>query len=354
MKFKNIIFIIVLIGGLLLIKFIFFPSESSKSDNKQNSKKSAPANVVAYIVKSKKLSNNVYASGTLVANEEIQLLPETSGKIVQLNFEEGSKVTKGQLLVKINDIDLQANYKKLQLQLELANQKADRQKKLLAINGISQEEYDSSLNQYNILKADIENIAAQISKTEIRAPFTGVIGLKNVSEGAYVNQNTLIASVQQINPIKIDFSVAEQYASIIKKGNKITFTVEGIKQELTGKVYAIEPKIDPDTRTLAVRALSTNDKNEIYPGAFAKIKLSLSDIDSALMIPTEAIIPDLKGKKLYRIKNGVAESIKVVTGLRNDSYIQITEGLLEGDTIITRGIMQLKPGALVKIIELKN
>lgn len=354
MSLKNIIIIVLLIGGLLVIKFVYFPSESSKGENKPASKGAMPSNVVAYVVKVEKLSNNVYASGTVMANEEVQLQPELSGKIIQLNFQEGSRVSKGQLLVKINDADLQANYKKLQLQLSLADEKQQRQKKLLAINGISQEEFDVSQNQYNVIKAELEFASAQIAKTEIKAPFDGVIGLKNVSEGAYVNQSTVIASIQQINPVKIDFSISERYASIAKKGDNLEFSIDGLDGNFKGEVFAIEPKIDMATRTLQVRAICANSKNEIYPGAFAKVKLALSDIDSAMMIPTEAIIPDLKGKKVYRIKNGVAESVKVITGLRNDSQIQITDGLSIGDTIVTRGIMQLKPGASVRITELKK
>ncbi len=354
MKFKNIIIMVVIIGVLLGLKFIFFPSQSSKTDTKPGAKSAIVANVVVYIIKAEKLSNNVYASGTVIANEEVQLQPELSGKIMQLNFQEGSKVTKGQLLVKLNDADLQANYKKLKLQLDLSNEKLGRQKQLLAITGISQEEFDISQSQYNTVKADMEYVMAQIAKTEIKAPFDGMIGLKNVSEGASINPSTIIATIEQINPVKIDFSISERYSSIVKKADKLSFSIEGLKKDATGEVFAIEPKIDMATRTLHVRAICANSKNDIYPGAFAKVKLILGDVDSALMIPTEAVIPDLKGKKVYRVKNGVAESVKVTTGLRNDAQIQIIEGLSEGDTLITRGIMQLKPGTPVKITEIKK
>jgi membrane fusion protein (multidrug efflux system) len=177
--------------------------------------------------------------------------------------------------------------------------------------------------------------------------------LKSVSEGAYVTPSSLIASIQQIDPVKIDFSISERYSSIVKKADKLKFTIEGNKQNYTGQVYAVEPKIDLTTRTLQVRAICPNPKGDIYPGAFARVSLALSDIDSALMIPTEAVIPDLKGKKVFRIKNGQAESVKVITGLRTDAKIQIVEGLSIGDTIITRGIMQLKNGSTVRVTELR-
>lgn len=354
MRIKGLIITLVVIGILLSAKFIFFPSESEDSAVKGGKPGGgAPNNVSACVLKPDKLSNEVYASGTVMANEEVQLHPELSGKVVQLNFEEGSKVVKGQLLVKINDADLQATYKKLQLQHKLAEEKLNRQKQLLAINGVSQEEFDILQNQYDVIKADMDYAAAQIAKTEIRAPFNGVVGLKSVSEGAYVTPAALIASIQQIDPVKIDFSVSERYTSLVKKGHRINFSVEGNDEKLTATVFAFEPKIDLATRTLQVRAVCPNPKGLIYPGAFAKVQLELNDIDSAMMVPTESVIPDLKGKKVYRIKNGQAEAVKVITGLRTDAKIQITEGLAFGDTIVTRGIMSLKPGSAVKVTDLK-
>lgn len=352
MKFKNVIIIIVLIALLLALKFIFFPSESSRKNASQNGKP-ALTNVTAYIVKAERMSNEITASGTIKANEEVQLQTELSGKIIELNFKEGSKVTKGQLLIKINDADLQAQYKKLKLQYALSDEKMQRQQQLLAIKGISQEDFDIAQNQYNTIKADMDFAIAQIDKTEIKAPFNGVIGLKNISEGAYVTPNTIIASIQQIDPVKIDFSVPERYASIVKKNDTVVFTIDGNKEKYIGQVVAVDPKIDITNRTLQIRAICPNSKNDIFPGAFARVQLVLSDINNAIMIPTEAIIPDIKGEKVYCLKNGKAKYVKVETGLRTASAIQITAGLVVGDTIITTGIMQLKPDALVNITELK-
>jgi membrane fusion protein (multidrug efflux system) len=355
MKIKNLIIITLTVVVLLVLKYLFFPSESSQADQKSGKLggKSMPSNVTAIVVKAEKLNNEVYASGTIIANEEVDLQPELSGKIILLNFEEGSHVSKGQLLVKINDADLQANFKKLQLQLSLSEQKLQRAKQLLAVNGISQEEFENVQNQYNVIKAEMDFATAQISKTEIKAPFDGVIGLKNVSVGAYVTSNQVIASIQQINPVKIDFSVSEKYSSIVKKGDKLTFTIEGNNEILIGQVFAVEPKIDMVTRTLHVRAICPNPKGNIFPGSFARVQLALSAIDSAIMIPTEAVIPDLKGKKVYKIKDGKAESVKIITGLRTDQKIQITEGLVVGDTVIVRGIMSLRPGAVVNVTDIK-
>lgn len=355
MKIKNILLIIIVIGVLLALKFFLFPSKNSPnaaSGPQQN--KPAPNIVTAFIVKTEKLENSIYASGSVIANEEVELKPEIAGKIVQLNLKEGAPVTKGQLLIKINDAEFQAQLKKLQLESVLAETQLKREQELIKINGISQQELDVIQNKVNSIKADIEFVQSQIAKTEIRAPFDGWIGLKNVSEGAYVTTATVIANILQINPVKLDFSLPERYSGQVKKGDKVIFTIEGMKKNFIGEVFAVEPKIDMATRTLKVRAICPNSKGTIYPGAFARVQLALADVTNAMMIPTEAIIPDLKGKKVIQVKDGKADFVRVETGLRTESQIQITEGLSAGDTVVTTGIMQLKPGAAVKITNLNK
>ena len=348
MKIKGILIIIIIVGALLALKFFLFPSQSTSNIGTKQSKV-APNMVSAFIIKTEKLENNIYASGTIIANEEVELKPEIPGKIVQLLLKEGTPVTKGQLLVKINDADFQAQLKKLQLENELAETQLKRQQELLKINGISQQDFDVTQNKVNTVKADIEYLQSQIAKTEIRAPFNGIIGLKNVSEGSYISVGTSIANVLQIDPVKIDFSISERYASYIQKGVKVIFNIDGIKEDIEGEVYAVEPKIDMNTRTIQVRAICPNKKTTIFPGAFARIQVLLKNIDDAIMIPTEAVIPELRGKKVYLIKNGLAKPVMIETGVRTSAKVQVLTGLQYGDTIITTGIMQLKPDAPVKI-----
>jgi membrane fusion protein (multidrug efflux system) len=351
MKLKNIIIVVIVIAIFITVKLVFFPSNSGEAAGAQRGKGGAGAlnNVGAYVVKPEKISNEITASGTIRANEDVQLQPEISGKVIGINFKEGGKVTKGQLLVKINDADFQAQYKKLQLQHELAEQTMQRQKQLVAINGISQQEYDLAQSNYNSIKADMDYQTAQILKTEVKAPFDGVIGLKNVSEGAYVIPSTVIASIQQIDPVKIDFAVPERYFPYLKKDGEVTFSIEGSAQKLKGNIYAIEPKIDLATRTIQVRAICPNSKGDIYPGAFAQVKIVLNDIADAVMIPTESLIPDISGQKVFVLKNGKTTYSRVETGIRTEDRIQITKGLNPGDTVLTTGIMQLKQGVGVNI-----
>jgi membrane fusion protein, multidrug efflux system len=354
MKIKNVIIGLIIIALLIGAKFIFFPSKAGDGSGPQKGKGGAPkSNVTAYVVKAEKISNQITATGTLRANEDVQLQPELSGKIIQLNFKEGSRVSKGQLLVKINDADFQAQYKKLQLQHALAEQTMQRQKQLLAINGISQQEFDLAQSEYNTIKADMEYATAQILKTEIKSPFDGVIGLKNVSEGAFISPTTIIASIQQIDPVKLDFAVPERYAAFLKKDGEVLFSIEGVEGQLKGQIYAVEPKIDLATRSIQVRAICPNSKATIFPGSFAQVKIILNDIPDAVMIPTESLIPDVGGQKVFVLKNGKSAFSRVETGIRTDTKIQITKGLTTGDTVLTSGIMQLKPDATVNITNLK-
>ena len=353
-KWRTPVIILLIIVALILIKIEFLSAPVQQTGVKPQDK-SQPVPVSAYVIKPQKLDNKIFSTGTVLANEEVTLMPEMAGKIVSINFKEGSKVTKGELLVKISDADLQAQLKKLQLQEKLAADNEAREKKLLDVSGISQMEYDAVLAQLNSAKADMELTQALIAKTEIRAPFDGTIGLKYVSEGSYVNPSSgaKIATIQQLDPVKIDFSVPEQYAAAVHTGDSVYFSLQGTDEKFKGVIYAAEPKIDLNTRTLELRAVCSNKQGKIFPGAFAKIELLLKEIPHSILIPTEALIPELKGQKVFVSRHGKAQSQKVETGIRTPSQIQVTNGLQIGDTVITTGIMQLRPDAFVKITELK-
>jgi membrane fusion protein, multidrug efflux system len=353
MKNKTTYIIIFIIALLIIIKMVFLQPENS-SQPPAGPQKSQTAQVNGFVVSPITIENKISSSGTILANEEVELRPETSGKLVSVLFKEGTSVKKGQLLVKINDADLQAQLKKLNLQSKLAKEKETRLKGLLEIKGLSQEEYDVAANELQTLEADMDLAKAQIAKTEIHAPFDGTIGLKSVSEGSFVNNSNVIASIQQTDLLKIDFSIPEKYASIVSTGDTVKFSVEGIREQLSARVFAIEPKIDAQTRNIMIRAIYTNSTGKVYPGAFAKVELISNKKKSSFMIPTEAVIPELKGNKIFVCKNGKAMPVKVETGIRSESKIEIVSGLNDGDTVITSGIMSLKPETNVKVALLKK
>ena len=299
-------------------------------------------NAIGYIIVPTHLSELINQIGTLKPDEEVDLSFETSGKIVSINFTEGTHVKKGDLLAKINDMPLQAQLEKLQVQLKLAQEKEFRQKSLLDKDAISQESYDQVQTDVQSLNADINLIKARIAETELRAPFDGQIGLRYISEGSYTNSSTKIVKLVKISPLKMEFSISEKYADEIKNGYPVTFQVAGNNKVFNASVYAIDPKIDVDTRTITLRAIYLNKNEELKPGVFAGVTLELSNIDNAIAIPTEALIPEMEGEKVFIYKNGKAQSVKVNTGLRTEAKIQITGGLKFGDTLITSGIMQLR------------
>ncbi len=267
---------------------------------------------------------------------------------MSLNIKEGSRVGIGQMIAKIKDTDLKAQLKKLNFEVELAKQTEARQKKLLDINAISKEEYEITANKINTLAADKELIQANLDKTVLKAPFSGKIGMKNVSEGAYVTPATSLATLVQTNPVKIDFSVPEKYSTQIKVGSVLKFEVEGQPDAYSANVVAIDPKIDPNLRTLRIRASAKNNADRLVPGMFVKVTLDLA-ASQAIMIPTEAIVPVLKGKKVYVVKNGKATEVLIETGIRTDKDVQVTKGLNAGDSLIVTGIMSLKKDAPVKV-----
>ena len=341
--------LVVLVAGILVYNKVLHPKEVAAPMGKGGPPKDI--SVSGFIVQAKNLDNGIVASGTLLANEEVELHPEASGKITALNLNEGTAVSKGTLLIKLFDADLQAQLKKLSLQKEAAEKTETRLKQLLTINGIGQQEYDNAVTQLNNIKADMDLTQAQISKTEVRAPFNGVVGLKNVSIGAYVSPSTSIATLQQIDPLKIDFTVPEKYSSSVGKGDVIKFAVDGSTETFTGKVFAIEPKIDEATRSIKVRALVSNSKTKLFPGAFAKIDLGLKSVTGALMVPTQCIIPEARNKKLIVVREGKAKFVVVETGVRNESSIQITSGIEAGDTIVATALMYVKPDGGVKVVK---
>lgn len=344
-----ILLVVIVLIILILPKVTSSGNELVTTGIQRNS--SLPVNAV--ITKPSLLDNKIITSGTVIANEEVELRPEVAGKITGIFFKEGSFVSKGTMLIKINDEELQAQLKRADYRNKLLTDKEARQKTLLAKEAISHEEYEESLNELNINKAEVELVKAQIAKTVIKAPFSGYIGLKNISEGSFVNTSTIIASLQEINPVKIDFSIPERYASLVNPGDEILFKTAGSSVQLKGKVFAIEPKIERVTRSIKIRGIYGNTGKKVMPGSFANVELVLKQINNALLIPTQAIIPELKGQKVFLYRGGIVVPQPVQLGIRSEKEVQVVDGLTAGDTVITSGILQLRPGAPVTLLEVK-
>ena len=345
--------IVLLLATLVASKFLFFAKKEEKGNAR--GKTSVPVAANYYVVKPFTFSSNVFAAGKVGAINQLDLVSEISGRVTGIQFKEGETVNKGALLVKLNDADLQAQLQKCRTQLKLAEQKTDRASKLLAIKGISQEEFDTQQNEVAVLKAEENLILAQLAKTSVTAPFDGVIGLKNISEGSFVSANTVIVSLVQLKPVYIEFSVPEKYSDKIRKGTSIGFQLEreGSTDTYSASVYAVEPRVDELTKTIRARALY-NGSLALYPGSFVKVLVDLGNIHNAIMVPTQCVIPTLKGQKVFICRNGVAMEQAVKIGVRSDEKIQISEGVNLGDTVVTTGLMSLKNESKLKLLKPVN
>ncbi len=360
-KLISTILFFSLIGILLLVKFVFFPG--NKAENIKSNKSASKGGSTGLVSKDfvtgariipQTIHNTLNINGSLKANEEVDIQPEVSGKITALYFSEGTDVKKGQLLFKLNDLDLKATLRKLKFNLQLAQENEERQAKLLQINGISQQDFDIAKNTVESTKSDIEFTEASIQKTYVYAPFHGRIGLRSVSVGSLVTGSTKIANIEQIQPLKLDFSIPEQYATEVKKGDKIHFQVQGFDTPFDAIIEAIEPKIDLNTRTLTLRALYDNlSTHSLLPGTFVNVSLNIGSNSKALMVPTECLVPILKGQTLFIYHHGKVAQVEVETGLRTDIQVEIKKGLNPGDTIITTGLLGLKQNQEVILKEVK-
>lgn len=341
---------VIILSILSLVGFITYRIFKNQSQNdKGKDKKTEAALVSGQIIKPQTFDNDLSLSGTIEANEQVAIRSEISGIVEKINFKEGSIVQQGQVLLKINDIELRAQLAQAKTKEALASENERRARLLLQKEGISQEEYDIASADFRTAKAQTQLISAQINKTSVKAPFSGKIGLREISPGTYVTPSTLIANLVNTSKLKITFAVPEKYVSQIKNNMVLTFNVANSPEKFQAKVYAIEPGIDVNTRTLQIRAITDNSKGKLFPGTFANIELPLDIISDAIIIPSQAIVPVQNGKKVYVYKNGKAKEMRVETDTRTEKSVLILKGLKPGDTLITSGVMSLKDKAPVKI-----
>jgi membrane fusion protein (multidrug efflux system) len=326
------------------------PSGAAEQAPAARPRGAAPIRVTTETVRGGPLSEIVTSTGTLLAAESVELQAEVTGKIVAINFLEGSRVREGDLLVKLNDADLKARRLAASHEVALAERREKRIAELLKQGFVIPDDHDEAVNTVNVRRADVELTDAQIAKTEIRAPFDGIAGLRYVSEGSFVNAASQIATLQRIDTLKVDFAVPEKYADRIRPGSPITFTVAGRSETFAGEVYAYDPRIDTETRTLLIRALCPNPGEVLLPGAFANVELLLKETSDALLVPAEALIPDFEAAFVFVVKDGKAERRQVVTGIRTEDRVQILSGLEAGEVVVTSGLLQLKPGSPVEAV----
>ena len=349
MKLKTILislFVLILIG-LIGYRITSNKAEAGKNNNKADKK--PPTMVDAIVLSVKDFANVISLSGSIEANENVEIRSEVSGIVEQIYFTEGTNVNKGQVLLKVNDIELRAQLSQATTKQNLASENERRAKLLLQKEAISQEEYDIASAEFRSLKAQSQLIQAQIAKTSIRAPFSGRIGLRYISPGTYVTPSTLITKLVSSNQVKISFSIPEKYATGVENNTIVKITMPNSSESFSAKIYAIDPEIEIATRTLKVRAIADNPSNKLIAGTFATVELPLKNIKDAILVPTEAVIPIQNGKVVYIASNGKAKEVKIETLTRTDKDVVVTSGIKAGDTLVVSGVMAIKNDAEIKV-----
>jgi membrane fusion protein (multidrug efflux system) len=355
---RRVVLVIVVLGIAVAIaapkvlpRFRAKPETSAaKASSGKSGGGAAPLRVDAVTLTAAPLAETITSTGTLRAEEGVELQAETNGKIVSINFTEGARVRRGDLLLKLNDAELRATLQRAAYRRELAEIKERRLAKLIETKSVNQQDYDVALSELSVQRAEVALVEAQLAKLEIRAPFDGVVGLRFVSEGALVNATTRIATLQRLDHLKIDFSVPEKYAGRIRLGSPIVFSVAGGDQKARGEIYAFDPRIDVTTRTVLIRALCPNPDGRLLPGAFANVEVVVAEVQEAILVPSVAVIPGLSEKNVFVVTDGKAERRAVETGMRTESMVQILSGLKTGDVLITSGLQQLRAGLPVTAV----
>ncbi|RTY88603.1 efflux RND transporter periplasmic adaptor subunit [Flavobacterium sp. RSP15] len=354
MKIKYLVYALLTIGIIGFIGYRIKENKSKSGDSKDQSGNIKSMNVSGIIVEPQTFDNNLSLSGSIEANEQVEIRSEVSGIVERIYFEEGSSVSKGQVLFKVNDLELRAQLRQASTREGLASENARRAQLLLQKEAISQEEYDLARADLKSAEAQTQLIQVQIAKTSVRAPFSGKIGLRSISPGIYITPSMLIANLVNTSKLKITFSIPEKYATQIKKNTSLHFTVAGSNKKYSAMIYAIEPRVSVATRTIQVRALAENKDGNLLPGLFADVEMPLDIIKDAILVPTEAIIPVQNGKKVFISSGGIAKQVMVETATRTDASILVLSGLKAGDTLLTSGIMSLKNDVPVKVTVAKN
>ena len=349
MKIKTISITLLILLILGLIGYRITKNGNENSNGPKNGGNKMTQKAEGIIIKPETFADALSLSGSVEANEQIEIRSEVSGIVEAIYFQEGVNVSKGQALLKINDLELKAQLSQAITRQNLAAENERRAKLLLEKEAISQEEYDIASSEFRSLKAQTQLIQAQLAKTTVRAPFSGKIGLRSISPGTYVTPTTLISKLVNTDFLKITFSIPEKYSSNLKNNTKVSFVVPNQTEAFEASIYAIEPEIETTTRTLKIRAKINNTNGKILPGTFATVNLPISAIEDAILIPTEAIIPIQNGKKVIVAKNGKATEMQIETGTRTKDNILVIKGLQIGDTLVTSGIMSIKADAPIQV-----
>jgi membrane fusion protein (multidrug efflux system) len=317
----------------------------------QGSGAGAPATVDVVRVTATTLRDDVNAAGTIRSNEAIVVRPEVAGRITRLNFGDGQAVKKGQVLVEFDSTVNQAEVQQAKAELSIAQANFERNDELARQKFISVRARDESAANVQVLEAKLALAQARLSKLEIKAPFSGIVGMRTVSVGDYVKDGADLVNLEDISSVKVDFRVPEKFTDRVGKGQEFEAIVDALPDKpFRARVDAIDPQVDSSGRSALLRGRIANPDGKLKPGMFARVRLTLAERKDALIVPEEAIVPQGGKSAVWKIVDGKAVRTEVKTGMRRDAKVEIVEGLKLGDIVVTAGQIRLaRDGAPVRI-----
>jgi membrane fusion protein (multidrug efflux system) len=297
-------------------------------------------------------TDEVTAVGTLRADEAVTIRPEIAGRVVEFRFSEGQAVARGSVLVKLDQSELAAVVASSRAQLALEQQRVERSEDLRKKGFISQQGLDDQKTSLARARAKLSEDEARLARTEMRAAFAGVAGLRQVSEGQYVAAGTDIVRLEKIDQLKLDFRVPEAFIGKLKAGQPLKVLLDAYPDRaFSGNVYAIEPGVDDQTRTILLRARVANPELKLRPGMFGRVQVQLGVREKAIWIPEAAIVPKGQDLTVYRVIDGKVDVVRVQTGVRKVGEVEIVKGLAEGELVVTEGTQKVGPGSSVTLIK---
>lgn len=309
--------------------------------------------VDALIIKPGILTESLEVTGTIIANQEVDVVSELTRKILRVNVKEGSFVDRGHLLFQLDDADLLAQLEKLKQQEKLAQLNEARLKDLIDHDAAVQQDYDQAFTNLKVLQAQITEMNVLIDKTRITAPFDGQVGIINVHTGAVVSVNTVLTNIKDNSVVKVEFAVPEKYSNVILPGSDHAFTIASDKKQYSARVSARSAGLSQETRTLLVRAVAANPTRTLLPGQSARLNLSLNSSGNTISVSSQALIPSSLGYSVFKVSKNAVEVQPVAIGQRSAGAVEITQGLSAGDTVIVSNLLRLAPGAPVHVVAIQ-
>ncbi len=325
---------------LFILPFLIFVASCGVQTKEEI--RSNTIEVQGFRVVARPFKNEWVTTANLMANEQVELKAPVAGQVMEIFFKEGAVTKAGDLLVQLDDRTWKAQLIGVSAELDVAEKDLVRKNALLKIGGSSQEEVDQSISRVETLKSQIQQLKVNIDLAKIKAPFTGRLGMRDFSKGAFLSQGSMITTLSEVDKLKVDFTISQNHLSSIAVGKSVKVLIES--DTLSATIYAINPVIDALTRSVNVRAILQNPPMEVMPGTFAEVQVTTNYLNDALLIPSQAIVQSITEQTVYISQKGKASRRVIKMGNRTADMVHVLEGVSAGDTVLTTGLLAVKDG----------